>query len=137
MGNMTVEAIYRERKEFSEKVFEVASTDLVNMGIQIISYTIKDITDDVGYLAVSFRVYSFAFFARLFKLKRQTHRSMIPNYLTPDVENIPSFIRLRFRLSDRVARPRSSATPEWARPRPAWRPGSRRPGPWSNRWRPS
>lgn len=51
MGNMTVEAIYRERKEFSEKVFEVASTDLVNMGIQIISYTIKDITDEVGYLA--------------------------------------------------------------------------------------
>ena len=39
--------------QFSSRVFEVASTDLVNMGIMIISYTIKDITDEVGYLAVS------------------------------------------------------------------------------------
>ena len=72
MGNMTVEEIYRDRKQvrriffnlailcllivshqFSNRVFEVASTDLVNMGIMIISYTIKDITDEVGYLAVS------------------------------------------------------------------------------------
>ncbi len=30
----------------------MASTDLVNMGIMIISYTIKDITDEVGYLSV-------------------------------------------------------------------------------------
>ncbi len=55
MGNMTVEEIYRDRKQFSSRVFEVASTDLVNMGIMIISYTIKDITDEVGYLAVSRR----------------------------------------------------------------------------------
>ena len=53
MGNMTVEEIYRDRKQFSNRVFEVASTDLINMGIMIISYTIKDITDEVGYLAVS------------------------------------------------------------------------------------
>ena len=53
MGNMTVEEIYRDRKQFSNRLFEVASTDLVNMGIMIISYTIKDITDEVGYLAVS------------------------------------------------------------------------------------
>ena len=71
MGNMTVEAIYRERKEFSEKVFEVASTDLVNMGIQIISYTIKDITDDVGYLAVS----SPSFLFRIFRSFIQTQTS--------------------------------------------------------------
>ena len=54
MGTMTVEEIYRDRKTFSNRVFEVASTDLVNMGIMIISYTIKDVTDEVGYLAVSF-----------------------------------------------------------------------------------
>ena len=47
---MTVEEIYKDRKKFSEAVFEVASTDLVNMGITIISYTIKDIKDDMGYL---------------------------------------------------------------------------------------
>lgn len=50
MGQMTVEEIYKDRKKFSEAVFEVASTDLVNMGITIISYTIKDIKDDMGYL---------------------------------------------------------------------------------------
>jgi len=50
MGTMSVEEIYRDRKKFSSRVFEVASTDLVNMGIMVISYTIKEITDDVGYL---------------------------------------------------------------------------------------
>jgi len=51
MGNMTVEEIYRDRKTFSRKVFEVASVDLHNMGISVISYTLKDVRDDVGYLA--------------------------------------------------------------------------------------
>ena len=51
MGTMSVEEIYRDRKKFSDRVFEVASTDLVNMGILVISYTLKDITDNVGYLA--------------------------------------------------------------------------------------
>jgi flotillin len=51
MGNMSVEEIYRDRQTFSTKVFDVASGDLVNMGIMVISYTLKDIRDDVGYLA--------------------------------------------------------------------------------------
>merc|ERR1712029_1056595 len=51
MGNMTVEEIYRDRKTFSEKVFEVASKNLYEMGISVISYTLKDIRDEVGYLA--------------------------------------------------------------------------------------
>merc|ERR1712215_4886 len=51
MGNMTVEEIYRDRKTFSKKVFEVASVDLHNMEIAIISYTLKDVRDEVGYLA--------------------------------------------------------------------------------------
>ena len=51
MGNMTVEQIYKDRKTFSTKVFEVASMDLHNMGISVISYTLKDVRDDVGYLA--------------------------------------------------------------------------------------
>ncbi|XP_076455396.1 flotillin-1-like isoform X1 [Babylonia areolata] len=50
MGNMTVEEIYKDRKKFSKAVFEVASSDLVNMGIYVVSYTIKDIRDDEGYL---------------------------------------------------------------------------------------
>ncbi|CAH8431844.1 unnamed protein product [Schistosoma margrebowiei] len=50
MGNMTVEEIYKDRKKFSKAVFEVASSDLVNMGISVVSYTLKDIKDDEGYL---------------------------------------------------------------------------------------
>ena len=48
MGNMTVEEIYRDRDTFSQKVFDVASVDLHNMGISVISYTLKDIRDEVG-----------------------------------------------------------------------------------------
>jgi hypothetical protein len=33
-------------------VFEVASSDLVNMGITVVSYTLKDIRDEEGYLKV-------------------------------------------------------------------------------------
>ena len=33
-------------------MFEVASSDLVNMGITVVSYTLKDIRDDEGYLKV-------------------------------------------------------------------------------------
>jgi len=50
MGNMTVEQIYRDRQTFSTKVFEVASVDLHALGIQVISYTIKGINDEVDYL---------------------------------------------------------------------------------------
>ncbi|CAH8509932.1 unnamed protein product [Dicrocoelium dendriticum] len=50
MGNMTVEEIYKDRKKFSRAVFEVASSDLVNMGISVVSYTLKDIQDDENYL---------------------------------------------------------------------------------------
>ncbi|KAI9564488.1 hypothetical protein GHT06_008227 [Daphnia sinensis] len=50
MGSMTVEEIYKDRKKFSRQVFEVASSDLVNMGITVVSYTLKDVRDDMGYL---------------------------------------------------------------------------------------
>ncbi|XP_063966350.1 flotillin-1-like [Lytechinus pictus] len=50
MGTMTVEEIYKDRKKFSKNVFEVASSDLFNMGIFVVSYTLKDIRDENGYL---------------------------------------------------------------------------------------
>ena len=34
MGAMTVDEIFKDRKKFSEQVFDCASTDLFNMGIQ-------------------------------------------------------------------------------------------------------
>ncbi|XP_002123705.2 flotillin-1-like [Ciona intestinalis] len=51
MGNMTVEEIYQDRKKFAKNVFEVASSDLIQMGITVVSYTLKDVTDNEGYLA--------------------------------------------------------------------------------------
>ena len=52
MGTMTVEEIYKDRKKFSKQVFEVASSDLVNMGISVVSYTLKDVRDDEVILAL-------------------------------------------------------------------------------------
>uniref|UniRef100_A0A673LL00 Flotillin n=1 Tax=Sinocyclocheilus rhinocerous TaxID=307959 RepID=A0A673LL00_9TELE len=43
--------IYQDRKKFSEQVFKVASSDLVNMGIGVVSYTLKDVHDDQNYLS--------------------------------------------------------------------------------------
>ena len=47
---MTVEAIYKNRDDFAEQVQEVASTDLKKMGLEIVSFTIKDVSDSNGYL---------------------------------------------------------------------------------------
>ena len=41
-----LQEIYKDRKKFSKAVFEVASSDLVNMGVSVVSYTLKDIRDD-------------------------------------------------------------------------------------------
>lgn len=45
-----LQEIYKDRKKFSASVFDVASSDLVNMGLIVVSYTLKDIRDDEGYL---------------------------------------------------------------------------------------
>ena len=50
MGAMTVEQIIQDRKLFASHVYEAASKDVVKLGMTIVSYTIKDVTDDVGYL---------------------------------------------------------------------------------------
>ena len=50
MGNMTVEEIYKDRLKFNSAVFKVASTALVAMGMTVISYTIKSLSDEMGYL---------------------------------------------------------------------------------------
>lgn len=50
LGTLTVEDTYQNRDAFAEKVQDVASSDLAKMGLQIISFTIKDIADKNGYL---------------------------------------------------------------------------------------
>ncbi|MEO8215934.1 MAG: SPFH domain-containing protein [Acidobacteriota bacterium] len=50
VGQLTVEDIYMNRDHFSGKVQEVAVGDLANMGLQIVSFTLRDIRDGHGYL---------------------------------------------------------------------------------------
>jgi len=50
LGQMTVEEIYKDRKKLAQQVREVSSPDLAKMGMEILSFTIRDIQDDVGYL---------------------------------------------------------------------------------------
>ncbi len=50
IGTMTVEDIYKNRDQFASSVQEVAVADLANMGLLIVSFTMKDIRDNHGYL---------------------------------------------------------------------------------------
>lgn len=50
MGAMTVEEIFRGRHEFSKKVKEVTQDDFSQMGLAMISFALKDISDTQGYL---------------------------------------------------------------------------------------
>jgi flotillin len=50
LGTMTVEDIYQNRDAFAQKVQEVAAGDMANMGLGIVSFTIRDIKDSQGYL---------------------------------------------------------------------------------------
>src|SRR5216117_441495 len=50
LGTMTVEEIYQNRDAFASKVQEVAAGDMANMGLGIVSFTIRDIRNTQGYL---------------------------------------------------------------------------------------
>lgn len=50
LGTLTVEEVYRDRDAFAQQVQEVSSGDMAAMGLRIISFTIRDIQDDQGYL---------------------------------------------------------------------------------------
>lgn len=50
VGMMTVEDIYKNRDAFAQRVQDVATGDMANMGLSIVSFTIKEISDPVGYL---------------------------------------------------------------------------------------
>ena len=50
LGTMTVEEIYQNRDAFASRVQEVAAGDMANMGLGIVSFTIRDIRDTQGYL---------------------------------------------------------------------------------------
>ncbi|EDQ86471.1 uncharacterized protein MONBRDRAFT_33750 [Monosiga brevicollis MX1] len=50
LGTLTVEEIYKDRESFARLVREVASPDIAKMGLEILSFTIKDVVDSVQYL---------------------------------------------------------------------------------------
>ncbi len=50
VGTMTVEEIYKDRDKFAQRVQEVSAIDMKNMGLVIVSFTIKNIHDEQGYL---------------------------------------------------------------------------------------
>merc|ERR1719167_1735310 len=51
LGTLTVEEVYKDRDQFAQLVREIASPDVGRMGIEILSFTIKDVYDNVDYLA--------------------------------------------------------------------------------------
>lgn len=50
IGKMTVEELYKDRDKFAQNVQSESAGDFANMGLQIVSFTIKEIQDDQGYL---------------------------------------------------------------------------------------
>jgi flotillin len=50
VGTLTVEEIYKDRDKFAQRVQEVSALDMKNMGLVIVSFTIKNIHDEQGYL---------------------------------------------------------------------------------------
>uniref|UniRef100_A0A3Q0SGV3 Flotillin n=1 Tax=Amphilophus citrinellus TaxID=61819 RepID=A0A3Q0SGV3_AMPCI len=51
LGTLTVEQIYQDRDQFAKLVRDVAAPDVGRMGIEILSFTIKDVYDKLDYLS--------------------------------------------------------------------------------------
>merc|ERR1719466_443415 len=51
LGTLTVEEVDKDRDQFAKLVREIAAPDVGRMGIEILSFTIKDVYDNVDYLA--------------------------------------------------------------------------------------
>lgn len=50
IGTMTVEDLLNNFDSFAQRVAEVSITDLAKMGLTVVSFTIKEVRDNVGYL---------------------------------------------------------------------------------------
>lgn len=50
LSSMTVEEIFSNREKFAQEVQRVAKADLNKMGLMVVSFTIKDVSDKEGYL---------------------------------------------------------------------------------------
>lgn len=50
IGSLTVEELYRDREAFCKRVLDLISSDMRNMGLVVVSYTVAEITDINGYI---------------------------------------------------------------------------------------
>jgi flotillin len=50
LGTLTVEKIYKDREAFANTVKEGVLDDMKNMGYEIVSYVVTDVSDDNGYM---------------------------------------------------------------------------------------
>jgi len=50
IGSMTLESLNKSRKEFGQKIFEDVNQYFANMGLKLLSYNLKEVTDPSGYL---------------------------------------------------------------------------------------
>ncbi len=50
LGTLTVEEVYAAHDTFAQRVAEVSAGDLTNMGLEVVSFTIREISDSRGYL---------------------------------------------------------------------------------------
>ncbi len=50
LGTMAVEELVQNNDSFAQRVQEVSLGDLAKMGLTVVSFTIKEIKDNVGYL---------------------------------------------------------------------------------------
>ena len=50
LGTLTVEKIYKDREAFAATVKEGVLEDMANMGFEIVSYVVTDVSDENGYM---------------------------------------------------------------------------------------
>ena len=50
IGTMTVEEIYQNRDKFAERIIKDSKLDFARMGLEVLSFALKDISDTQGYL---------------------------------------------------------------------------------------
>lgn len=50
IGCLTVEELYRDRAAFCKRVLDLISSDMRNMGLAVVSYTVAEILDTNGYI---------------------------------------------------------------------------------------
>ncbi len=50
LGTMTVEEVFQQRETFDDKVKKAASDDFDRMGLKVLSFSLKDLSDTSGYI---------------------------------------------------------------------------------------